>query len=338
LQLKLSELERHLATGLKPMYLISGDEMLLVQEASASVIDAAERDGFAERAVIDGSSDMDWDRVFAEAGNLSLFSERRVLDVRLPTKAFDRTASDALRAYLASPYDDTIILMRTGRLEVRQRRSSWFKAVVAAGAVVLVWPLRSHELPRWLEQRSRAAGLELTRDAIALLADSVEGNLLAALQEIQKLKLARSESRIDVDALRDAVGDASHFDTFELVDAAFNAAPERVRKMIRVLRQEGVPVYLIMGVVTSQLRSAQKIAMGGRPQLSSQRARVLQGLANRFGVSGLERALSECALLDLQAKGMLRGDAWQSLECLLVSLAGIPMRGLVTEVDYLSYS
>ena len=107
--------------------------------------------------------------------------------------------------------------------------------------------------------------------------------------------------------------------------------------MIRVLCQEGVPVYLIMGAVTSQLRIAQKIAMGEHPQMAPQRARVLRGLADRFGAAGLERAMSECALLDLQAKGMLRGDAWQSLERLLVSLAGIPMSGLVTEADYLSY-
>ena len=337
MQVRLNDLERNLAGGLKPIYLITGDETLLVTEASTAVIEAAEREGFSERKVIDGGTGMDWNAVFADAGNLSLFAERRILDLRLPAKGLDRTASEALRRYLKSPFDDALLLIRTTRLDPRQRSSAWFKAIDAAGVIMLIWPLRLHELPRWLESRCRAAGLELTHDAMAMLVDRVEGNLLAAVQEIEKLKLAGVGSPVDAEALADAVGDASRFDTFELVDAAFDGKPERVRKMVRVLREEGVPVFMIMGAVNSQLRAAHQIATGGHPRVSQQRARVLEGLVGRLGASGLESALAECALLDLQAKGMLRGDAWQSLERFLVSLAGTPTSGLAAEVEYLRY-
>ena len=338
MQVRPEHLADRLAKGLAPVYLVSGDETLLVQEACDAIVEAARRLGHDERNVVEGGPKVDWNGTFAAAGNLSLLAERRILDVRLPPRGFDRQASDALRKYVATPFDDTVFLLRTARLESRQRSSAWFKAIDAAGVVVLVWPLGARELPGWLGRRCRAAGLELSRDALALLADRVEGNLLAAAQEIEKLKLAGVRSPVGVDALAEAVGDSSHFDTFELIDAACAGEPRRVRKMVRVLRQEGVPVFMILGAVASQLRTALRIAGGERVRLPPQRARTLERLARRLGPAGLEAAVSECALLDLQAKGMLRGDAWQSLERIALFLAGAPVRGLEAELDYLRYS
>ena len=338
MQVRTDDLDGHLAKGLAPVYLVSGDETLLVQEACDAIVEAARQRGHTERNVVDGAGGLDWNAVFASASNLSLLAERRILDVRLPPKGFDRKASDALRGYLAAPFDDTLFLIRTTRLETRQRSSAWFKAIDKAGVTVLVWPLGARELPRWLGRRCKAAGLELSRDALALLVDRVEGNLLAAVQEIEKLKLAGVRSPVDVDALSEAVGDSSHFDTFELMDAACAGEAARTRKVVRVLRQEGVPVFLILGAVASQLRHALRIARGERPRLPPQRVRALERLAKRLHTAGLEAAIAECALLDLQAKGMLRGDAWQSLERLALFLAGgAQAPGLGTELDYLRH-
>ena len=280
--------------------------------------------GFAERKIIDEGNATDWESVLAEAASRSLFAEQRIIDLRVPPRSFDRKASDALRRYLADPFGDVVLLIRTERLEARQRSAAWFKAIDAAGAVLLVWPLTARELPGWLGSRCRGAGIELTRDAIALLADRVEGNLLAGAQEIEKLKLAGVKSPVDAETLRAAVDDASHFNTFELIDAAFDGQPRRVRKMVRVLRQEGAPVFMVLGAVNSQLRNALRHAAGARVYVPRQRIRSLNGLRDRLGTAGLEQALSECALLDMQAKGALRGDAWQSLERILVRLAGGP--------------
>ncbi len=338
MQVRPGDLERRLAEGLAPVYLVSGDETLLVQEACDAIVRVARERGHGERNVVEGNPKVDWNAAFASAGNLSLLAERRILDVRVSPKGFDRQASDALRKYVGAPFEDTVLLIRTERLEFRQRSSAWFKAIDAAGVTMLVWPLGARELPGWLGGRCRAAGLQLSRDALALLADRVEGNLLAAVQEIEKLKLAGVRSPVDAETLADAVGDSSHFDTFELIDAACAGEAPRVRKMVRVLRQEGIPVFMILGALASQLRSALRLAAGERVRLPPQRARTLERLAKRLGKAGLETAVSDCALLDLQAKGMLRGDAWQSLERIAVYLAGAPVSGLEAELDYLRYS
>lgn len=337
MQIRPRDLERNLADGLKSVYLVSGDETLLVEEGCAAIVQAAVGRGFTERKIIDEGNATDWESVFAEAANRSLFAERRIIDLRVPPRGFDRKASDAIRRYLEAPFDDVLLLIRTGRLDARQRSAAWFKAVDAAGVVLLVWPLAARELPGWLTRRGRAHGIELTRDAIALLADRVEGNLLAAAQEIEKLKLAGVKSPVDAETLRAAVDDASHFNTFELIDAAFDGNPRRVRKMVRVLRQEGTPVFMVLGAVNAQLRNALRHATGVRVYVPRQRIRSLNGLRDRLGIAGLEHALSECALLDMQAKGALRGDAWQSLERILVALAGGRTRTLAKEAEYLRY-
>ena len=337
MQIRLRDLERNLAGDLQAVYLVSGEETLLVEESCTAIVQAAASRGYAERKVIDEGTATDWQAIQAEAANRSLFAERRVLDLRIPPRGFDRKASDALRRYVANPFDDVLLLIRTGRLEARQRSAAWFKAIDAAGAVLLVWPLTARELPGWLTSRCRTAGIEVTRDAIALLADRVEGNLLAGAQEIEKLKLAGVKSPVDAETLRAAVEDASHFNAFELIDAAFDGQPARVRKMVRVLRQEGAPVFMVLGAVNSQLRNALRLAHGARVYLPPQRARALRRLGHRLGADGLEHALSECALLDMQAKGALRGDAWQSLERVLVRLAGGRTRTLAGEADHLRY-
>ena len=337
MQTRPRDLERNLADGLKSVYLVSGEETLLVEEGCAAIVQAAVARGFTERKIIDEGNATDWESVFAEAANRSLFAEQRIIDLRVPPRGFDRKASDAIRRYLAAPFDDVLLLIRTGRLDARQRSAAWFKAVDAAGVVLLVWPLAARELPSWLTRRGRAHGIELTRDAIALLADRVEGNLLAAAQEVEKLKLAGVKSPVDAETLRAAVDDASHFNTFELIDAAFDGNPRRVRKMVRVLRQEGTPVFMVLGAVNAQLRNALRHATGVRVYVPRQRIRSLNGLRDRLGTAGLEHALSECALLDMQAKGALRGDAWQSLERILVALAGGRTRTLAKEVEYLRY-
>ena len=336
MQVRLNQLTRHLDGPLAPLYLISGDEPLLVEEACSAVLAAAVRDGFAERNVIDGSAGISWNEVFADASNLSLFAEKRLLDVRVPvSKGFDAAASRALRAYLDAPLADTLVLIRTGRLEYAKRSSAWFKAIEKNGAVVLVWPIDARDFPDWLNARCATAGLALSRDALFVLVDRVEGNLLAAVQEIEKLKLMSLRQPVEADALKSAVGDASRFDTFELLDAAFGGKPPRVRKMLRGLRQEGVPVYMIMGAVNFQLRTAVQLASGMRPRMAQERVRLLEGAVARLSVAVLESVIAESARLDLQAKGMLRGDAWISLERLLLRLAGYPAARLDDEVEYL---
>jgi DNA polymerase-3 subunit delta len=315
--LRLSDLQSRLAAGLAPVYFITGDETLLVQEACDAILGKAHAEGFTERSVLHVERGFRWNDILQDAASLSLFAERRIIDVRVPGNSFDREASEILRAYTAEPSPDTLLLIRSARLEPRQRSSAWFKALDAAGVVVLVWPVGIAELPRWLAGRLRAAGLSLTPDAQSYLAQQVEGNLLAAVQEVEKLKLADLPEPIGTEELMRQMEDSAHYDSFELIDAVLGGDAIRVSRILANLRQEGVSLYAVLAALTGQLRRLP----GGR--MAPQRQRLVDGFMRRLGSPrNLDRALAQCALVDAQGKGQLLGDAWLSLENVCLRLAG----------------
>ena len=336
MQIRANQLARHLQAGeFRDIYLVSGDEQLLVGEACDEIVQAAKRDGFDERMVFEAVPRADWQELISDAGNLSLFASKRLLDIRITERGLDRAGSDAIRAYLQAPLADTLVLCRAVGLEWRQRNSAWYKAIDKAGAVVPVWPVSANELPRWLEGRARSQGLTLDRDALEALCERVEGNLLAACQEIEKLKLLHPSGRIRIDDIESGVGDAAHFDTFELIDAAFAGRGARTHRMLNTLRQEGVAVFMIIGALVNQLQRARDLAAGGNPRVARNRLQTLNAAVRRLGADGIDELAKECALLDLQAKGMLRGDPWQSLERALLRIAGVAQATLAEQADWL---
>lgn len=328
MKVKAQDLASSLAGPLRPVYLVTGDETLLVEEACDLVQKAAARQGFAERTVLHVEPGFKWHQLLLQAASLSLFADKKLLDLRVPAGKFDKQASETLREYLDAINPDTVLLVRTGRLQSRQRSSAWYKAIDAAGVVVPVWPIDYRELPGWLHRRARAAGLELTREALAWLADRVEGNLLAAAQEIDKLKLADLPQPIDAGGLAAAVADAAHYDAFELIDAAFAGDARRVRRILRTLREEGVALFALLGAFTSQLRG-----IGSGRWMPPHRKRLMPAFLRR--AVSQERVLAQLALVDQQGKGELHGDAWLSFERLLVRLCNIPLPALEREARYL---
>lgn len=336
MQIRAEQLQRHLEAGdLRNIYLVSGDEQLLVDEACDDIVAAATDLGYDERTIFEAVPRAAWDDLFADAGNLSLFATKRLLDVRIAPRGLDRAGSEAIRGYLEAPLADTLVLCRAAGLDWRQRNNAWYKAIERAGAVIPVWPVSGRDLPRWLEERCRRQGLELSRDALDALAERVEGNLLAAVQEIAKLRLLHGEGRLGVAEVESGVGDAAHFDTFELIDAAFAGRGARVQRMLRTLRQEGVAVFMVIAALASQLQRAAELAAGGNPRIARRRLQTLNAALRRLGPQGVDELHKECALLDLQSKGMLRGDAWQSLERVLLAVAGVAQPRLSEEADLL---
>ena len=336
MQIKSNQLQRHLDAGrFAPIYLVSGDEPLLVDEACASIVAAAEANGFSDRTRFDLAVDGGLEEALAGAANLSLFASKRMLDIRLPAKGLDRKGSDTIRRYLGSPPPSTMVLCRAVGLDWRTKSSAWHRAIDKAGAVVQVWPVGARELPRWLDQRCRASGLQLDREAISILAERVEGNLLAATQEIEKLRLSGRKGTIGAEEMRDAVGDSAHFDTFQMIDAAFAGQGGRACRMARVLHQDGIPIFMVMGALVNQLRRAREVAAGGSPRMPRNRAQQVKRAVQRLGADRIDALLRAAAVLDLQSKGMLRGDAWQSLERMVVAIAGGDGDGLEERADYL---
>lgn len=318
MQLKSADLQGALRRGLAPLYLVAGDDALLVQEACDAILRAAREAGFTERSVLHVEAGFNWNDVVQDAASMSLFAERRIIDVRLPAPKFDKDASEVLRRYADAPAEDTLLLIRSPRLESKQRSAAWFKALDRAGVIVQIWPLSLRELPRWLSGRLSEAGVELDDAALDLLAERVEGNLLAAVQEIEKLKLAGLTTPVSARALMDVLDDSARYDTFELIDAVLAGESRRVSRMLATLRQEGVALFAILGALTSQLR---RIADGG--YVPAPRKRLVGGFLRRIGsTTAIPRILAECALVDAQGKGQVPGDAWLSLEEILLRMAG----------------
>lgn len=317
---RLQDLARDLQRSLKPAYLISGDETLLVQEACDAVIATARKNGFEERELIQADADFDWNELTAHANTMSLFTQRRLLDVRVSPKGLGKEAGEVLLALLDSPSADTLLLLRTERLEGSKRNSAWFKRIEAVGTVVLIWPVAPKEMPGWLAERAKRVGLEFDRDALGYLANSVEGNLLAAAQEIEKLALAGMPQPVTLAALMSAVGDAAHYDAFDLVDAALDAQPHRVRHIVWVLRAEGVQVLAILGSLTSQLRRLLNDDIRGLPP---QKERAMRSAGKRLKTADIEAMLALAARVDQQVKGVAIGDPWLTLECIALRIAGV---------------
>ena len=301
--------------------------MLLVQEACDQIIAAARGTGFDERALIQVDTAFRWSELTEQANTMSLFAQRRLLDVRVPAKQFDKDAIETLLAYLANPPQDTLLLLRTERLDARQRSAAWFKKIESVGAVVLVWPVGPKELPGWLAQRARRVGVEISSDALGYLANSVEGNLLAAAQEVEKLALSGLAQPITLAALTSAIADAAHYDAFDLVDAALDGEARRVRHIVWVLRAEGVAVLAVLGSLTVQLRRFLNDDARGLPQ---SKERAMRAAAKRLRKRDIEDLLAQAARVDQQVKGAAPGDPWQTLEDVALRIAGTDLGWLAT--------
>jgi len=319
MQVKSEDLSTSLQSRLYPVYLISGDETLLVEECCDAIISAARAQGFTERSLHYVETGFQWHNLTNDAASLSLFAEKKLLDVRLPVKKFDRQASEALRAWAegveAGSLSDTILLLRTTRLEPRQRSSAWFKALDKVGAMTLIWPMSAQQLPRWLQQRARNLSLSMQGDAVSYLADRVEGNLLAAAQELEKLLLMELPQPITLEVMVSSLEDGARFNSFDLLDAVMAGDAVKAARILASLRDEGVALFAILGALTSQIRRIKS------PQgLPPSRQRLLQQFATRIKDPGV--VLAECAVIDQQGKGQLLGEAWVSLENLLLRLAG----------------
>lgn len=292
-----------LARELAPVYLLSGDEPLLVNEAADAVRATARAAGFTDRIVHFIERGSSWADVRADAASLSLFSQRRIVELRMPTGKPGVAGSAAIVELIERRDPDTMFLILTERLDRDAQGASWVRAVDAHGAVMTAWPIGRDRLPAWLEARARRAGLQLEAEALALLADRTEGNLLAAKQEIDRLALSVRDGKVGVAELTASVGDSARFDVFTLGAAARAGNAARSLRIVAGLRAEGVEAPLVLW---SLLREARQMLGDGR-RFSRRDALRLAGRARR-----VDRAI----------KGRLQSDAWDELALFAAELCG----------------
>jgi DNA polymerase-3 subunit delta len=347
MQLTPDKLDAHLTRQLAPVYFISGDEPLRVMEAVDAVRAAARSQGYDEREILTVQSGFDWDSLLFGAGNLSLFSQRRLIELRLPTGKPGTDGARTLRAYTEQLPEDTVLLITAGKLDPAARKSKWVQVLDKAGVVIFVWPLNAREFNAWVQQRMRQRGLDPTPEAVTLLADRVEGNLLACMQEIDKLTLLQDDGVVDAAAIMTLVGDNARYDVYGLVDSALSGDGTRSVRILHGLCAEAVAPQVVVWALAREIRQlaamAAVVASGQSVQQVVTQYRVwtarktLVGKAlTRLAVRDYHAMLQQCAHLDRVSKGQAAGRVWDELLHLTLQLAGADVLPGLARMEQLS--
>lgn len=339
------KLEAHFSRGLAPIYILSGDEPLGLMECSDRIRAAAKSAGFVEREVIFVDSDDEWSRLRTSADSLSLFAAQRLIELRLPTGKPGRIGATALSEYAQSAPPDIVLLITSARLERAQTNAAWYKNIDKVGVSMTFWPIKASELPAWIESRMRQKRLRPTRAAVQLVAERVEGNMLAAAQEVERLSLLFPEQEIDVAQALEAVANSARYSIVDCIDAAMQGAPQRAIKVLQGLRGEGVAPVLVLWSLAQEIRAAtriaQSLAAGMSPQAALKAAKVWQNrvpamrlaLSRHSEKSWLELS-SLVAHADRVLKGQATGDVWEVMSeiCARISRDGTAVIDAFTSV------
>ncbi len=331
--IKAEQLQGALAKQLAPIYLISGDEPLQLGEAADAVRLAAKNAGYDNRELLTVDAYFSWRDFSLAAESLSIFSEKKIIDLRLPSGKPGAEGSKALVHYCARIPEDTLLLISTGKLDKSAKKSKWVTALEKQGVAVQVWPLEGKALVQWIQQRLQVKGLKVKKVAINIIASRVEGNLLAAAQEIEKLYVLYGQGNLSEQQVQDAVADGARYDVFDLVDAALSGRIDRVSKILSGLQHEGVAAPVVLWALARELRSLihiQRQLASGQPrsrvfmqhQVWDKRQKLVSHALEQLQQTELRQALLLCAQADRQIKGEQQGDSWQSLLCIALFMAG----------------
>ncbi|MCW8918037.1 MAG: DNA polymerase III subunit delta [Gammaproteobacteria bacterium] len=338
MKLYLEKLHDHLQQGLRPLYLLSGDEPLQLGEAADAIRAAARAHGFAGREVMHAEGNFDWSALASASNTLSLFAEQRLIDLRLPSGKPGKEGGAALSDYAANLPPDTVLLVSSGKLDKTAQNSKWFKALDKVGVTLQVWPVEPAALPQWVAQRMRTRGLAATPEAARLLAERVEGNMLAAAQEVEKLRLLYGEkggeATVDVAMVEQGVADSARYDIFELVDTALLGDAARVARVLEGLKGEGVEPILILWALVREIRALEEMAwevehgasvdavLKARWVWEKRKPAVRAGL-KRHNTRRWSQLLRRAARIDRMAKGAEPGEPRDELLQLALLIAGV---------------
>lgn len=325
------QLPQHLKRGLQPLYLIFGDELLLAIEAADRIRAAAAASGHDERKVFVAESGFNWSDLLASSGNLSLFSSKRVLDLRIPSGKPGKDGSEALVALAGALPEDTITLVSLPGLDRQAQASRWFEALERRGVAVHAAPVGRERLPKWIANRLALQGQKASDETLAFIADRVEGNLMAAHQEVLKLALLFPQGELPANEVRNAVLDVARFDVFELGPALLRGERAHFVRVLDGLRGEGEPLPLVLWAIAEQARAiacVHDLTAHGTPMAQALRDAKVWGPRQQAMPKALARldrhaaisALSRAAQVDRIIKGLREGDAWDALLALGLSL------------------
>ena len=348
MKLRIDQLGAQLKKQLAPVYIISGDEPLQIAQCCDQIRQHARAVGFSERHVFHVDNSFDWGDFLSTANSLSLFAQQQILELRMPSGKPGDPGSKALLEYISHPSPDNLLLMITDRLDNTQQNAKWFKALERVGVFIPIWPVESAQLPGWLGQRLQGDGYRATPQALTLISERVEGNMLAAAQELEKLKLLAKDKVIDEVTVEEAVSDSARFDVFQLIDTALNGNIRQCVRILSVLKGEGVETPIILWALAREIRLLGHLSrqisrgvamdlaldqsakiMGFAPFMLKRRKALLNKALQRNSERSLRQMLHDAGKIDRSIKGLDRDNTWDQLLSLVLHLGGLPpMSGL----------
>lgn len=337
MRISTEQLHQHLARGLKPLYTIFGDETLLALEAADRIRAAARATGHTDREVLIVESGFRWGDLAFAAASQSLFASQRLFELRIPNGKPGTEGGAALQAFCEKLPADTVTLVQLPEVDWRSQQSAWFERLEQAGVAVEARAVTRGALPQWIAGRLKAQKQNADADTLAFIADRVEGNLMAAYQEVQKLALLFPPGKLPFEAVREAVLDVARYDVFALGETMIEGDALRLSRMLDGLKGEGVAAPLALWSLSEEIRTLGRVVAAcaqGRPPAQAVRdARVrgaahqnlMQSAARSFTQDNVSDALRHAAVIDRMIKGLDKGDVWDELLQLALRFSRTPI-------------
>ena len=320
--------------GLSSVYLISGDEPLQLNEASDFIRNKARELGIEERVVLDVATGFEWNRLIEENASMSLFSSRRLIELRMGSSKPGREGGKILTEYAEQLAGENVLLITCNKLEKQVQKSKWYKSLDKVGVTTQVWPIDAEKLPNWIRQRIKKYNKTIAEDAAQLIADRVEGNMLAASQEIDKLCLLVDNDEITVEDVASAVTDSTRFDVFDLIECAYANKTKRLLRMLDGLKSEGMDPMAIYGPLMWDYRrlctigyhlsnghSLEKLFADYRIW-NNKHKQAIKSILHRHNIKKLHTLLKQANALDRTIKSAGKHTAWDALLSLLLAFSG----------------
>lgn len=332
MRLNISQFPAHLQQGVQSLYLVSGDEPLQMMEACDQLRQVARSAGYTERKIYHVQTGFDWNEVLLSGNSMSLFAEKKVIELRMPTGKAGTRGSKLLGQIAQNPPPDTLFMVITGKLDAGIRKSVWYRHFESNGVHLQIWPVPVQQLPRWISRRMRQCGLHASSEAVDLLSDRIEGNLLAADQEIRKLGMWMDKGNIDVEDVMVSVADSSRHNVFEFIDAALVRQVGKLSRMLGHVRAEGAEPLLVLWALAREFRLLKGVAFALEEQRNPDqimdhfrvwktRRTMVGNAARRQQPSYWQNCLNRCAKIDRMVKGLSDGSPWDELLQLGIRIA-----------------
>lgn len=322
MKLRVNQLSEKLTQTLAPIYLLHGDEPLLINECYSQIAQAAIAQGFPSPQRLDVTAQFNWPELSEKFNALDLFSSKIFIKLTLANGKPGKIGSQVIIDYLKQAHDDSLLVILCNKLEASSLNSAWFKAIEKQGVTVQAWPLQGQELMHWLQDRFKKHQMTIDADALAIFSSKITGNLLAAQQEIEKLYLTYGGINLSTQDIEDAINDQAHFDIFNLVDAWLNNKLADYHRILKQLESQGTATTLLLWALSRDVRQLAQLAYQvdqgetinqAMQRVPAFRRPALQQHLKQHNAQYYHQCLQQCAVIDRTIKGLETGDVWHLL-------------------------